>query len=112
MSIDSILLLSVAPVLALLAWVLAYRARRSRLRATLIWAPDRAAVRTGRGGPWLLGEHFSALDPYAFMLCRWTRSAQRPARTLPHLAPYLQRVLARPATQRVIAREQLGAPLV
>jgi glutathione S-transferase len=64
------------------------------------------------GGPWLLGERFSALDPYAFMLCRWTRSAQRPARTLPHLAPYLQRVLARPATQRVIAREQLGAPLV
>jgi glutathione S-transferase len=65
-----------------------------------------------QGGPWLLGERFSALDPYALMLCRWTRSARRPARTLPHLGPYLQRVLARPATQRVIATEQLGAPLV
>ena len=31
------------------------------------------------GGPWLLGERFSALDPYAFMLCRWTRMAARPA---------------------------------
>lgn len=64
------------------------------------------------GGPWLLGERFSALDPYAFMLCRWTRMGQRPARTLPHVGPYLQRVLARPATQRVIATEKLSQPWV
>lgn len=64
------------------------------------------------GGPWLLGDAFSALDSYALMLCRWTRSMARPARTLPHVGPWLQRVLARPATQRVFAREQLGAPLV
>jgi glutathione S-transferase len=64
------------------------------------------------GGPWLLGERFSALDPYTLMLCRWTRSAPRPARTLPHLGPYLQRMLARPATQRVFEREGLAAPLV
>lgn len=64
------------------------------------------------GGPWLLGERFSALDPYAFMLCRWTRSAKRPARTLPHVGPWLQRVLARPATQRVIATEKLSQPWV
>ena len=64
------------------------------------------------GGPWLMGERFSALDPYAFMLCRWTRSAQRPARTLPHVGPFLQRVLARPATQKVFATEGLSQPLV
>lgn len=64
------------------------------------------------GGPWLLGERFSALDPYAFMLCRWTRGMQRPARTLPHAGPFLQRMLARPATQRVIAREGLPQPWV
>jgi glutathione S-transferase len=64
------------------------------------------------GGPWLLGERFSALDPYALMLCRWTRGAKRPARTLPNLGPYLQRVLARPAVQRVFAKEGLAAPLV
>ena len=63
-------------------------------------------------GPWLMGARFSALDPYAFMLCRWTRSAHRPARTLPHVGPFLQRVLARPATQRVIATEQLSQPWV
>jgi glutathione S-transferase len=61
-------------------------------------------------GPWFMGEHFSALDPYAFMLCRWTRAMQRPARTLPHIAPYLQRMLARPAVQKVLATEGLSLP--
>ena len=64
------------------------------------------------GQPWLLGGAFSALDPYALMLCRWTRGFGRPARSLPQLGPYLQRVLARPATQRAVARERIGAPLV
>ena len=64
------------------------------------------------GGPWMMGERFSALDPYTFLLCRWTRGMQRPARTLPHIAPFLQRVLARPATQRVFATEQLSQPWV
>jgi glutathione S-transferase len=61
-------------------------------------------------GPWFMGERFSALDPYAFMLCRWTRAMQRPARTLPHIAPYLQRMLARPAVQKVLATEGLSLP--
>jgi glutathione S-transferase len=64
------------------------------------------------GGPWLLGERFSALDPYALMLCRWTRSAQRPARTLANLGPFTQRMLARPAVQRVFATEGLAQPYV
>ncbi len=64
------------------------------------------------GGPWLMGERFSALDPYALMLCRWTRNAQRPARTLPQIGPFLQRMLARPAVQKVLATEGLSAPLV
>jgi glutathione S-transferase len=64
------------------------------------------------GGPWLLGETFTALDLYALMLCRWTRGMARPARTLPNLGPYLQRVLARPAVQRSFEQEGIGAPLV
>ena len=64
------------------------------------------------GGPWLLGERFSALDPYAFMLCRWSRGFARPARTLPHIAPFLERMLARPAVQKVLADEGLSAPWV
>jgi glutathione S-transferase len=64
------------------------------------------------GGDWLLGSTFSAVDPYALMLCRWTRNFARPARSLPRLAPYLQRMLARPAAQRAFATEKLSAPFV
>ena len=64
------------------------------------------------GGPYLLGESFSAVDLYALMLCRWTRGFGRPARSLPQLGPYLQRLLARPAVQRVFDQEGLAAPRV
>ncbi len=65
-----------------------------------------------QGGNWMLGSRYSALDPYAWMLCRWTRGFdQRPAREYAHIAPFLQRMLERPAMQRTIAAEQLGAPL-
>ena len=64
------------------------------------------------GGPYLLGETFSAVDLYALMLCRWTRGFTRPARSLPQLGAYLQRLLARPAVQRVFEQEGLAAPLV
>jgi len=64
------------------------------------------------GQDWLLGAAFSAVDPYTLMLCRWTRGFARPARSLPHLGPYLQRMLARPAVQRAFASEQLQPPLV
>jgi glutathione S-transferase len=64
------------------------------------------------GGPWMMGEAYTALDPYAFMLGRWTRNMQRPARTLPQVGPFLQRMLERPAVQRVIAREALSEPWV
>jgi glutathione S-transferase len=63
-------------------------------------------------GPWLLGERFSTADPYAFMLCRWTRGFGRPARSLAHLGPYLERMLARPAVQRTLAQEGFVAPWV
>jgi glutathione S-transferase len=64
------------------------------------------------GGPWLLGERFSVVDPYAFVLCRWTRAFARPARSLLHVAPWLERMLARPAVQRAVATEKLTPPLV
>jgi len=71
---------------------------------------DAELARTG--GPWLMGERFSLLDPLAFTLCRWTRGFGRPARSLPQLGPYLQRMLARPAVQRMIEREGLAQPWV
>jgi glutathione S-transferase len=64
------------------------------------------------GREWLLGASYAAVDPFAMLLCRWTRGFARPARSLPHLGPYLQRVLARPAVQRAFATEGLQPPLV
>ncbi len=65
------------------------------------------------GGPWLMGQAYSALDPYAFMLARWTRGFERqPAREYAHIGPYLQRVLQRPAVQRVFVAEALPPPWV
>jgi glutathione S-transferase len=64
------------------------------------------------GGPWFLGDRFSVVDPYAFVLCRWTRGFTRPARELAHVKPWLDRMLARPAVQRAFASEKLTAPFV
>lgn len=64
------------------------------------------------GGPWLLGANYSVVDPYAFVLCRWTRGFGRPARELAHVKPWLDRMLARPAVQRAFATEKLPAPSV
>ncbi|MCV2367958.1 glutathione S-transferase family protein [Roseateles oligotrophus] len=65
------------------------------------------------GGNWLLGADYSAVDAMAFMLCRWTRGfTSRPARDFPLIGAYLQRMLARPAVQRMLATEQLPAPWI
>ena len=45
-------------------------------------------------------------------MCRGTRGFARPARSRAHLGPYLQRMLARPAVLRVLAKEKLAAPYV
>jgi len=64
------------------------------------------------GEDWFLGRQFSVLDPFAFLLCRWTRGFGRPARSLPHLGPFLRRMLARPAVKRAFATEKLPEPFV
>lgn len=72
---------------------------------------DAELARTG--GAWFMGEHYSALDAYVFTLCRWTRNfSEGRARDRSHLGPYLQRMLERPAVQRVIANEGLQPPFV
>jgi glutathione S-transferase len=76
------------------------------------------------GGPWLLGETFSALDVYAFMLGRWSRgfvtmvdgatntAKASDASAWPHLAPFLQRMLQRDSVKRVVEKEGLKPPLI
>lgn len=70
----------------------------------------------GHGKPWLLGDDYGLADAYGFMLCRWTRgfgaAASTPARDRAAIGPWLQRLLQRPAVQRVLADEGLAAPWV
>ena len=68
-----------------------------------------AALAAGTG-PFLLGTHYRAVDPYLLMLCRWTRAMHHPARNRRHLARFLETVMARPATQRAFAAEGIAAP--
>ena len=63
-------------------------------------------------GPYVLGERYSAADPYLFMLVRWTRNMARPARELPSLARHAERMLARDAIREAFKVEGLEAPFV
>lgn len=64
------------------------------------------------GGPWMMGAQYTVLDPYTWMLCRWTRGfSAQPARSFPHIAAFLQRMLERPALQRALATEKLPPPV-
>lgn len=61
-------------------------------------------------GPYLLGAHYSAVDPYLLMLSRWTRMMHHPARERTWLGPYLEMIAARPAVRRAFASEGIAAP--
>ena len=91
---------------------------QERMGAMLQQLDDHLAV---SGGPWMMGDRFTVLDIYAFMLGRWTRVwegepplAQKASNThaWPHLGPFMHRMLARPAVQRVVAREGLQDPVI
>lgn len=64
------------------------------------------------GGPWLLGDAYSAADAYLFTLARWTRGMPRPAASRPQLGNYLRRMIERPAVQRAHAQEHLAQPWI
>lgn len=64
------------------------------------------------GGPWMMRTHYTVLDPYVWMVSRWTRGfSTQPARSFPHIHSFLQRMLERPAMQRAIASEKLSEPM-
>lgn len=60
--------------------------------------------------PFLLGQAYSAVDPYLLMLSRWTRLMARPASGRAALGAYLARLSDRPAVQRAFAAEGIAPP--
>ena len=61
-------------------------------------------------GPFLGGSDYSLLDPYLFMLARWSRGFERPARSRPQLKVFLETVLERRAVKDALRAEQLTPP--
>ena len=61
-------------------------------------------------GPWMLGQEYSAVDPFLFVLCRWTRNMASPARARPSIKRLLDTMMQRPAVQRAHAQEELTPP--
>ena len=58
------------------------------------------------GREWFLGK-FSTVDCYGFVFYGWGLRANLPMQELPNFAAHKNRMLARPAVQRVLAREGL-----
>lgn len=61
-------------------------------------------------GPYLLGDRFSAVDPYLFMLVRWGRFLPAPPRRLSNIARHAERLISRPAILSALESEGLEAP--
>ena len=53
------------------------------------------------GRNFVLGEDFSVVDIYLFVLARWTRHMSLKARELPHLSTYLEKMCKRESIQQV-----------
>jgi glutathione S-transferase len=68
---------------------------------------DRLDARLADGRTHLLGSELSTADFLGTMVMRWSRNMPRPATTWKHLAPYIQRMRARPAFIEVNDREGL-----
>lgn len=60
------------------------------------------------GGPYLLGERFSACDLFLHMLTRWSRNLQTPATAHPGLRRCFDLVGARPAVQAMMRAEGIA----
>lgn len=68
---------------------------------------DRLDSRLSDGRTYLMGSELSAVDFLGTMVMRWSRNMPRPATSWKHLAPYIQRMRARPLFIEVNNREGL-----
>jgi glutathione S-transferase len=59
---------------------------------------------------YLLGSAYSVVDPFLFMLCRWTRFMDKPARGYPYLSRYLSNLSERSAIKLAFSMEGIEAP--
>lgn len=90
----------------------AWPAIRAGGRENVLAAFAEIEQRLQDGGPWLLGETFSLVDPYALVFHRWAPRLEIDASAYPAFSAHAQRVLARPAVGRAVTRESSPQRLV
>lgn len=64
--------------------------------------------RLSQGDPWWYGDQWSAVDSYIGWVWFRVVGARMPVEDYPHFAAHAERLAARPAVQRVLAREEIG----
>jgi len=78
-------------------------------KSNQLWAI--LAKRMVTEGPWLMGEKFSALDLYAFMLCCWSRPKEVVLHAeFPAVAKFAQAVRARPKLKAALEAHGVMEP--
>jgi glutathione S-transferase len=80
---------------------------REKAEAELAGMRDFLEAELATGGPYLLGEQFTAADIYLFMLTRWGRRLDPKWWDHPALGAHFRRVFERPAAQRMWEQEGL-----
>jgi glutathione S-transferase len=76
-------------------------AGRLRFQAALRWVVQRFE------GPFTLGETYSILDPYVYVISRWGQYLELDEAEAPKLTAFRQRVQARPGVERALRAEGL-----
>jgi len=76
---------------------------RAKLRERLTFVDTQLAG----GGPFLMGERFTAADAYLFTIASWSRIAKVDVSGLPHLQTFMERTGARPGVRQAMQAEGL-----
>jgi len=58
-----------------------------------------------KGRKWAIGNHYTVVDGYLLVFYRWGNRGGFPVKSLPNYSALVDRVLARPAVQKVMADE-------
>lgn len=83
----------------------AWAALKAGGRENVLTAYGELDDRLSDGRPWLLGDGFSLVDPYALVFWRWAERLAIDVTAFPHLSAHARRTLARPSNQRALERE-------
>lgn len=90
----------------------AWPALKAGGRENMLAAYEEIEARLDAAGPWLLGDRFSLVDPYALVFHRWAERLDIDMGAFPAYSAHAERVRARPSVQRALALEASAPVLV